>query len=95
VAHQIDASGRGPAAFGAPRAVVRAGRCPPTCCRARGTRARCPQNNPTPTPDPSSVGLLANAAGDREFRRALNDLNHRLRNALGEYDEPREPMPVP
>ena len=47
-----------------------------------------PQNNPTPTPDPSSVGLLANAAVDREFRRALNDLNHRLRNALGEYDEP-------
>jgi hypothetical protein len=41
------------------------------------------------------VGLLANAAGDREFRRALNDLNRRLRNALGEYDEPREPMPVP
>jgi hypothetical protein len=41
------------------------------------------------------VGLLAKAAGDREFRRALNDLNHRLRNALGEYDEPREPMPVP
>jgi hypothetical protein len=50
---------------------------------------------PNVHPGPVLGGLLANAAGDREFRRALNDLNHRLRNALGEYDERREPMPVP
>lgn len=35
-----------------------------------------------------SVGLLPNAAGDRELQQVLNDLNHRLRYALGEDDEP-------
>ena len=43
----------------------------------------------------ASVGLMADGATDREFRQALNDLNHRLRYALGEYNEPPQPMPVP
>ena len=43
----------------------------------------------------ASVGLVVDGASDREFRQALNDLNHRLRYALGEYDEPPQPMPVP
>ncbi len=43
----------------------------------------------------ASVGLLAAGASDREFRQALDDMHHRLRYALGEYDEPQEPMPVP
>ena len=40
-------------------------------------------------------GFLGEDAGGREVRQALNDLNHRLRYALGEYDEPIEPLPVP
>jgi hypothetical protein len=43
----------------------------------------------------ASVGLLADGVGGREFRQALNDMNHRIRYALGEYDEPRESIPVP
>ena len=43
----------------------------------------------------TSVGLLPDGADDREFRQALNDLNQRLRYALGEYDDPPHPMPVP
>jgi hypothetical protein len=43
----------------------------------------------------ASVGLLADGVGGREFRHALNGMNHRIRYALGEYDEPRESMPVP
>jgi hypothetical protein len=36
------------------------------------------------------------ASGDlREFRQAVNDLNHRVRYALGEYDAPPESLPVP
>jgi hypothetical protein len=38
---------------------------------------------------------MADGATDRGFRQALNDLNHRLRYALGEYDDPPQPMPVP
>ena len=30
----------------------------------------------------------------REFRQSVNDLNHRVRYALGEYDVPPEPQPV-
>jgi hypothetical protein len=33
--------------------------------------------------------------GQRAVRQALNDLNHRLRYVLGEYDEPIAPLPVP
>jgi hypothetical protein len=40
-------------------------------------------------------GLLREEAGRREVREALNDLNHRLRYVLGEYDEPIASLPVP
>ena len=40
-------------------------------------------------------GLLTPHADQRTFRQALNDLNHRLRYALGEYDEPPQPTPLP
>ncbi|MEP6665835.1 MAG: hypothetical protein ABJA81_05255 [Nocardioidaceae bacterium] len=40
-------------------------------------------------------GLLGEDAGQREVRQALNELNHRLRYVLGEYDEPIAPLPVP
>jgi hypothetical protein len=40
-------------------------------------------------------GLVARDADQREVRQALNDLNHRLRYVLGEYDEPIAPLPVP
>ena len=43
----------------------------------------------------TSAGLTPDGAGDRELRQALNDLNQRLRYALGEYDDPPNPMPVP
>lgn len=35
-------------------------------------------------------GLLRPGGTEREFRQALNDLNHRLRYVLGEYSEPPE-----
>jgi hypothetical protein len=41
----------------------------------------------------SRDGLLAGHS-NRELRQTLNDLNHRLRYVLGEYDEPIDPMPV-
>jgi hypothetical protein len=41
------------------------------------------------------VGLVTQDAGQREVCQALNDLNHRLRYVLGEYDEPIAPTPVP
>ena len=34
------------------------------------------------------VGLLGVGATERELRQSLFDLNHRLRYALGEYEEP-------
>jgi hypothetical protein len=43
----------------------------------------------------SRDGLLAADAGQRDLRQALNDLNHRLRYVLGEYDEPPVPRPLP
>jgi hypothetical protein len=43
----------------------------------------------------SGEGLLGDAWEDRDVRQALNDINHRLRHALGEYDEPPTPEPVP
>jgi hypothetical protein len=42
-----------------------------------------------------SLGLVRAGAREQELRQALNDMNHRLRYALGEYEEPQEPMPVP
>jgi hypothetical protein len=41
------------------------------------------------------VGLLPSGSGNRDLRQAVNDLNHRLRYALGEYDEPPTPQSVP
>jgi hypothetical protein len=40
-------------------------------------------------------GLLPEAATERDVRQAISDLNHRLRYAKGEYDDPPEPFPVP
>jgi hypothetical protein len=40
------------------------------------------------------VGLLGETWEDRDVRKALNDLNHRLRYGLGEYDVPPAPEPV-
>jgi hypothetical protein len=40
-------------------------------------------------------GLLDPQAGLRDLRQAINDLNHRLRYALGEYPEPPGSFPVP
>jgi hypothetical protein len=41
------------------------------------------------------AGLLGDRATPHELRQAINDLNHRLRYARGEYDEPPRPVPVP
>ena len=43
----------------------------------------------------ASLGLMAADASNRDFQQALNEMNHRVRYALGEYDEPQEPLPVP
>jgi hypothetical protein len=43
----------------------------------------------------AAVGLMANGGDDREFRQALNDMNHRIRYSLGEYDEPHGQVRVP
>jgi len=34
------------------------------------------------------AGMLDHRADEREVRQALSNMNHRLRYALGEYDEP-------
>ncbi|BBH67693.1 hypothetical protein ACTI_43780 [Actinoplanes sp. OR16] len=41
------------------------------------------------------AGLLEPAGTERELRQSISDLNHRLRYALGEYEEPPEPLTVP
>jgi hypothetical protein len=41
------------------------------------------------------LGLLEPDATERDLRQAVSDLNHRLRYALGEYDEPPSSLPVP
>jgi hypothetical protein len=41
------------------------------------------------------AALLAPGGTDRDLRQTINDLNHRLRYALGEYDEPPSSRPVP
>jgi hypothetical protein len=43
----------------------------------------------------SRDGLLTAHPHGRELRQSLNDLNHRLRYVLGEYDEEPASMPVP
>lgn len=40
-------------------------------------------------------GYLTQAAGDYEVRQAVNDMNHRLRYALGEYEAPPQPIELP
>lgn len=40
-------------------------------------------------------GFLERPGDVRALRQCLNDLNHRLRYVLGEYDEPPVPVPVP
>jgi hypothetical protein len=40
-------------------------------------------------------GLLDVAGNARALRQAINDLNHRLRYGLGEYEEMPRPKPVP
>lgn len=41
------------------------------------------------------AGLLADNADERALRQAINDVNHRLRYALGEYTTPLAAVPVP
>jgi hypothetical protein len=41
------------------------------------------------------VELLGAGATERDLRQSISDLNHRLRYALGEYDEPPQPWPCP
>lgn len=41
------------------------------------------------------VELLEPGGTERDLRQSINDLNHRLRYALGEYDEPPRPLVVP
>jgi hypothetical protein len=38
--------------------------------------------------------LLQPEGTERDLRQAINDLNHRLRYALGEYDRPPDPIVV-
>ena len=42
-----------------------------------------------------SVMLLEPGGTERDLRQAIYDLNHRLRHALGEYEEPLSPLAVP
>jgi hypothetical protein len=42
-----------------------------------------------------AAGLLARGGDERAVRQAINNLNHRLRYALGEYPAPPETSPVP
>ncbi|MEV6850906.1 hypothetical protein [Actinoplanes sp. NPDC051411] len=39
--------------------------------------------------------LAESSPTERQLRQAISDLNHRLRHALGEYDELPSPLPVP
>jgi hypothetical protein len=39
--------------------------------------------------------LLEPHSTERDLRQAINDLNHRVRYALGEYDEQPPSLPVP
>lgn len=40
-------------------------------------------------------GLLVADHDQRDLRQAINDMNHRLRYAAGEYDSPPPPIPLP
>jgi hypothetical protein len=41
------------------------------------------------------AGLLASNHGQYDLRQAINDMNQRLRYALGEYDSPPPSIPLP
>jgi hypothetical protein len=41
------------------------------------------------------VEFVEPGATERDLRQSINDLNHRLRYALGEYGEPPRPLAVP
>jgi len=41
------------------------------------------------------VRLLESGGSGRDLRQSISDLNHRLRYALGEYDQPPRPLAVP
>ena len=40
-------------------------------------------------------GLLAADHDQHGLRQAINDMNHRLRYAVGEYNSPPSPIPLP
>ena len=40
-------------------------------------------------------GLLGADYDQRDLRQAINDLNHRIRYAAGEYDTPPSSVPLP
>jgi hypothetical protein len=40
-------------------------------------------------------GLLTADHDQRDLRQVINDMNHRLRYAAGEYDSPLPPIPLP
>jgi hypothetical protein len=42
-----------------------------------------------------SVMILEPGGTERDLRQAINDLNHRLRYALGEYEVSLSTLPVP
>ncbi|WP_327002439.1 hypothetical protein OHA72_46155 [Dactylosporangium sp. NBC_01737] len=41
------------------------------------------------------AGVLESGATERDLRQSINDLNHRLRHALGEYEQQPAPLEVP
>ncbi|MDR7276362.1 hypothetical protein [Catenuloplanes atrovinosus] len=40
-----------------------------------------------------TADLLSPGGTDRDLRQSINELNHRLRHTLGEYDEPTTTVP--
>jgi hypothetical protein len=40
-------------------------------------------------------GLLGADYDQHDLRQAINDMNHRIRYAAGEYDTPPPPIPLP
>jgi hypothetical protein len=40
-------------------------------------------------------GVLSSQSNERDLRQVINDINHRLRYAIGEYSDPPTPVGVP
>lgn len=40
-------------------------------------------------------GVLSSQGSERDLRQVINDINHRLRYAIGEYADPPTAVPVP